>query len=336
MKVFVCFSSKNKSEAFEGIRFRKTLKGECEENDISWTSSQWSTLDLAHFICINDFSKLNDSKLDGIKTVVSPFYCENNPLTSYLRFGKNKGVTIPKRKIKFLNSADLVLVPNLELKKIAFSCGVKSRIEILPNAINLSRFKKNKGEEDVFVRYFRIRPYEKIITCTGSYKDKRKVKSLYEIASYCPGYKFIFFGIKKSKLSSSYRKVKGVLKPKNVMLEHLVEDDIYRSCFLRSSFYLILGEAPDFIGTLDSFASSTQILALNEQKFNDLLKDKETCFLFKNEKEIIDYLDSVYHENLNNTIIAGSEMAKKHSLAKVGAILKGYYLSLLEREREND
>lgn len=335
MKVFVCFSPKNKSETFEGIRFRKTLKGECEENDISWTSSQWSTFDLAHFISASDFNKLNDSKLDGVKTIVSAFYCENNPLTSYLSFDPKRKFTISKRKIKFLNSADLILVPNEELKKIAVYCGVNSRIEVLPYAVNLSRFEKNKDVEDIFVRYFSIRPYEKIITCTGSYKDKKKLKSLYEIASFCPGYKFIFFGIKKSKFFSSYVKVKGVLKPKNVVLEHLVEDDIYRSCLLRSSFYLILGESPDFVGTLDSFASSTQVIALGEQKLNDLLKDKETCFIFKNEKEIVDYLDYVYRENSNNTIIAGSKMAKKYSIAKVGAVLKGYYLSLLEKEKEN-
>lgn len=333
MKVFIHFQNKNNQQAFEGVRMRKTLKGECESVGIDWVSSQWQSPNLATFISCLDINKLNDAKLDNIKTVVCCFYCEHDKNAAFLK--KRRGVyLLSKKKLRFLNASDLVLVPNEPLKELAIRLGVKSRIEVLPFCLTQSKFDKRNNEKDIFPRYFSIREDEKVVICTGSFRDKAKLSSLYKIASSCPDYRFFFFGTNMGKWLT-YSKVKGIAKPKNVSLESLVVDDIYRSALLRASVYLVLDDVPDVIGTMDAFSASCQVICLGKQPLSDLLIDGKTCFIFKNEEKISSFLEMVYQEKANNTIILTSSLAKKYSLAKGGEILKGYYSSLLEKEKEN-
>lgn len=312
---------------------RKTLKGECESVGIDWVDSQWQSPNLATFISCSDVNKLNDAKLDNIKTVVCCFYCEHDKGASFLK--KKRGVySLSKKKLKFLNASDLVLVPNEPLKELAIKLGVKNRIEVFPFCLAQSKFDKRNNDKDIFPRYFSIREEEKVAICTGSFKDKAKLSSLYRIASSCPDYRFFFFGTDMGKWLT-YLKVKGIARPKNVSLESLVVDDIYRSALLRASIYLILDDTPDVIGTMDAFSASCQVVCLGKQPFSDLLIDKKTCYMFENEEKISSFLEMMYQEKANNTIILTSSLAKKYSLAKGGEILEGYYLSLLEKEKEN-
>ena len=79
----------------------------------------------------------------------------------------------------------------------------------------------------------------------------------------------------------SYSKIKGVSKPKNVSLESLVADDIYRSALLRASIYLVLDDIPDVIGVMDAFSASCQVVCLGKQPLDDLLIDQKTCYMFE-------------------------------------------------------
>ncbi len=333
MKVYIHFKNKNNQQAFEGVRMRKTLKGECESVGIAWVDSQWQSPNLATFISYSDINKLNDCKLDGVKTVVCCFYSERDEKASFLK--KKGGVyQLDKKKTKFLNASDLVLVPNEILKEFALTHGVKTRVEVLPFCLTQSKFDKRNNDKEIFPRYFSIRENEKVAICTGSFKDKEKLSSLYRIASSCPSYRFFFFGTDMGKWLS-YSKIKGVSKPKNVSLESLVADDIYRSALLRASIYLVLDDIPDVIGVMDAFSASCQVVCLGKQPLNDLLIDQKTCYMFEKEEKISNFLELMYQEKTNNTIIQSLSLARKYSLAKGGEILKGYYLSLLEKEKEN-
>lgn len=327
MKVFIHYKPRNAADSFEGTRLRKTLKGACELVDVPWVDTPQDGVVIAHFLSPVDSLLLKSQKDLGVKTVVSAFYAEDDPNASFLK-GRTE-LRITNRALDFLNEADLVLVPDHRMKGFASLSGVTSRIEILEPAVRMNRFSNTAIEKPIFLRYFGIKPETKTVVATGSYRDKKTLNLIKNVAKACPNLQFYFFGAKS--IINAITLTKKTNRPKNLHFMDLVQDDIYRSALMNSVAYISNDSVrPDPIGPLEAFASKTQVVAFTSIHPNPLLKEGESCFFFDNAEEMGKYLASLNSPFCKSTIEPAYAIAKAHNLVSYGQNLKGYYEALLQ------
>ena len=329
MKVFIPYTSRKATEAFEGSRLRKTLKGACEVADISWVDSPRDKVDVAHFLSPSDHALLKDKKKEGVPCVVSAFYAEDDPLASFLTHSSKPKPTA--RALAILNDADLVLVPSQRMKQFAIDSGVTARIEVLEPAVRINRFSNTATEARIFRRYFYVRPEEKIVVATGNYYDKKAFNLIKKTVKACPNLSFYFFGA--TDRLGFFRFIRGFGRPQNLHFLSIVQDDIYRSALMNSMAYIATeSNRPNAIGPMEAFASKTQVVAFESARSNPLLVEKESCYFFQTPEEMGKYLSSLNSGIAESTINSAYAIAKSHSLVHHGTKLKQFYESLIKED----
>lgn len=335
MKVFIHYKPKNAADAFEGTRLRKTLKGACEVVDVSWVDTPQEEVCIAHFLSPHDLPLLRSQKEQGIPTVVSAFYAEDDPGASFL--AGNKGLNISKKGLAMMNEANLVLVPDEKLAAIAKEQGVKSRIEVLEPAVRMNRFSDTATEKKIFRRYYGIRPDVKTVVATGSYGDKTTLNLFKSVAEACPNLEFYFFGaMVDGDVLNIAKRVMRVRRSPNVHLKDIVQDDVYRSALMNSIAYISNDSIrPDPIAPIEAFAAKTQVVAFTHPNPSPILVEGKTCFFFKTPEGMARYLDSLNSDGAKSTITSAFAVAKAHNLVSYGRKLKEYYEALLQENHHD-
>ena len=335
MRVFIHYSPKRHRDTFEGSRLRKTLKGACELLGIHWLDFPSSPADVAHFISPNDYSLLKQKKKQGIPTIVSCGYAENDPSAIFFNEDMLGNLFLTRAGKKMLLSADAVTVPSEPIKKILIRNGISTPIEVIEPAVNMERFAKTATERDIFLHYFRIHSGTKTVVATGSYNDRKSISLMKKVAEKTPDLEFYFFG--SSSILDPLSLVKSAhsrRKANNLHFCSLVQDDIYRSALMSSIAYIANGSAkPEAIALLEAFASKTQVVGLSKVGKNPLMINKETCFLFPDADSMAAYLNSFYKGKAKDTIMAAYDIARSHSLLNLGKELQSLYTKLIENKK---
>lgn len=331
MKVCVHYPSKRREDAFEGARLRKTLKGACEAMGVFWEEEPSSTTDIAHFLSPLDLHAFLSCRKKGIKTVVSCFYCENDPSASFLT-GKD-AKDICKNGVRMMREADAVLVPTEEFAGKVRSLRKKDDVVVMPPGVNLGRFSSKMAESDIFIRYFRIPADERFAVCLGSYDDKRTLDSLRKLAFLAPKMTFYFFGTKKGFPARLILPSLAKKAPGNLHFQPIVEDDVYRSALMHCCCYLLLDdEHPDQMGLLDAFASGAEVVGIGQQTVNPILQNGVNSLLFRDEEGAAKALSRLYLEQDKAIIMAGYGIAESCALPLFAKQLFSVYEKTLKKE----
>ena len=332
MKVLIRYQPKHNRETYEGVRLRKTLKGECELAGISWVSNAKTKPDIAHFISPRDLLLLRKMKRTGVKCIVSAFYCENDPYACFLNRKNPQNPIISKKALAICNEADLVLVPNEFFYDFAKNQKITSEIRVFSPSVDLSRFQVFPGEEKIFPRYFRVRPNQAVVIGSGSYGDNASVSRFKKIASLCPNIEFYFFGSGTGPLTVLWDKI-GRLNRKATPNCHFVpaaHDDIYRSAIYRSIARLSLSDpAHESLGVLDAFAAKLQVVAYGDRPFSNWIKADVTAKVFQTEEQIAAYLEEFFQGKAEMTIMGGYQIAYERRIENGASKLKIIYESIL-------
>jgi 1,2-diacylglycerol-3-alpha-glucose alpha-1,2-glucosyltransferase len=330
MRVLIYFEqNKRNKNLYEGARVRKSLKGACELNKLSYTSDPHEPYDIAHFVSVKDEEVINAALIRKIPVVISALMCENDPDAAMLN-QKGEVPTIKPRALRILNRVTLILVPTEAGRAILKHSGVETPIRVLSEGVNLARFDRTKTlETQIFPRYFRLEKGRKLVISTGEYKENAGLADLVAIARKRPDTEFFFFG-RKPKIFMS-RKVHKVLvgAPKNCHFQDLVEDDVYRSALMNADAYLIPGYAKaGTVTILDAMAARCQIIAREDAVYNDMFINKKDAYVCKTSMELEKKLGAWLDGNLESTVDSAFANAKSVDLKKIGSVLKDIYDSL--------
>lgn len=331
MKVYIYFSSSPLLMSFEGSRLRKNLKGMCESAHVTWVDSPFSSPDVSHFIAPRDIKRLLKAKQAGSKTVVSAFYCEHDPEARMLFVGEDGSKRLKKKAAKFLNAADLVLVPAEKAREFCKENGITSRIEVLEPTINSYLFSETEIEKSAGLRYFGIRDGEKVCVALGSFSNKTSLDKFFDLAKRLPKMRFFYFGPRMHRVSPAYF-FASLRAPKNCQVQTLDSGDLFRSLLTASLCYAIVDPAPDMTAALEAFACSSQVVVIGENAVSDLFADLNPCAEFKTVGEAAAYIDALYNGKANESIIAASRLARSFTTARQADKLIGYYKSLFQKE----
>ena len=330
MKVLVSFKVNKKYDNFEGSRMRKTIKGALEILNIPYTDSLVDYYDVAHLISPEQDGELNEIVDGGAPVVVSALYTEDDPVASYLQMDKatKKSVLTPKA-FKFLNKADLVLVPCEKAKDLLIESGITSPIEICSAGVNMSRFDFSKNEEkEIFYRYYREDKNKKLVIAVGEYKGRMEgLSSFIGAARKSPNAIFYYIG-KVTTRNKLNLKLNNIINgaPKNVKFVDVPPDDIYRSALLNADVFMIPGyKVTGVTSIVEAMAAKTQIIARKSTVLGGVLEDGVTAHLAEFSETLAsltrDYLDG----KIKPTTTQAYQQVSKHTLEAFGDELNKCY-----------
>ena len=333
MKILVSFQPNKKASDFEGARMRKTIKGSLEVLNIEYTTSIVDKYDIMHLISVEDDSKANDAKESNIPLVISALYCEDDSLANYIDYKNkdgNRTLSLKPKGLKFLNKANVVMVPSNNAKEFLMENGVKSDIQVVPYGVNISRFDfSREDEKDIFYRYFRENRSKRLVVAMGEYDNNMDgIHSFINAAKKCPDVLFYYIGRES---------VPGILKsfkmsrliassPKNVKFHGIIPDDVYRSALMNADIFMLPGyKVSGIVSLYDAMAAKCQLIVREQAVFADLLEDGKTAYLAKYSETLTSLTKDYFQGKLKPTIEKAYEEVSKHTLETLGNDLKWVY-----------
>ena len=337
MKALVYYEPSKKSYIFEGDRLRKTIKGALELNDVEHTSNLIDAFNVVHLISPEDEKVLLDAKEYKIPVVVSALYTEDDPNASYLEeiVTDNNKLTILKPKaIKFLNEADLVLVPCEEAKQLFIDKGITTNIKVSSLGLNLSRFDFSRDDEkEIFYRYFREDKNKRLVLAIGEYNSIDGVTAIINAAKKNPETLFYYLG--RDEKAKRGLKVKHIIKnaPANLKFKGVLPDDVYRSALMNADVFMLTGyKTSGTLSIAEAMAAKCQIIVRKTTMFEELIKNKETGYVAEYSETLTSLVDEYLKGDIQPTIANAYTEAHKHNLTTFGKELIEQYNLLLENK----
>ena len=309
---------------------RKSIKGALELFNIPYTDSEIDYYDVAHLISPGDESNINEIFDSGAPVVVSALYTEDDPVATYLEMdSKSKKSVLTPKALKFLNRADLVLVPCPKAAELLKENGVTVPIEACMPGVNMSRFDFSKEEEkEIFYRYYREDKNKKLVIAVGEYKGRMEgINSFISAARKSPKAMFYYIGktTARNKLNIKLNRLFNSA-PKNVKFVDVPPDDIYRSALLNADVFMIPGyKVAGVTSIVEAMAAKTQIIARKSTVFDGILEDGVTAHLAEFSETLAsltrDYLDG----KIKPTKVTAYQKICNHTLQSFGDELNKHY-----------
>ncbi len=335
MKILMSFQPNKKAPDFEGVRLRKTIKGALEMAEVDYTTSVVEKYDAVHLITPDDENKLNDAKENHVPVIVSALYCESDPVASYLEYKSKDGVRhvrLSDKGLRFLNKADLVLVPSLKARDFLVDSGVTTDISISQPGLNVSRYDFSREEEkNLFFRYFREDPKKRLVVAVGEYDiNMDGINAYVNAAKKCPDVLFYYVGREIVPGIYTSPKIKKLISsaPKNLKFTTVMPDDIYRSALLNAEVFVVPGYRPTgAMSIVDAMGAKCQIIARKQAVFTDLVVDGKTGYLGEYSETISSLIRDYLEGKLKPTIEDAHKLiSEKNNLKVVGEQLKWFYV----------
>ena len=334
MKVLVHFQPSQLNDDFEGARLRKTIKGSLEVNGIIHTNTLMDDFDVAHFVYIEDENVVSELAERNIPFVVSALYCEDDPSASYLEYKNKDGsrsITLKPKAIKFLEKANLILVPNNSAKQILVEAGLTNRIEVCPPGVNFARFDFSRDDEkELFYRYFACERDKKIVVAIGdtSLDGLNVIVSASKVVEDVNFYYLVKHEKGKRQSWKNKRTIKKL--PRNVVYSDMVPDDIYRSILINANVYLHPGYKPaGLISVFEGMAAKCQLIMRKQEMIDEVAIDRETAYVASYSETLVGIIKDYFEGKLKPTIDKAYKQVSKHDFKIFGEKLIDYYKELI-------
>lgn len=332
MKIFVSGNIKHIYDNFEGARVRKTIKGALEMNEIPYTTSTLDYFDVAHLVAPDSEKKIQDIQENGAPVVVSALYAEDDPSCSYIepyKKEKNQELKLSAKAIKFLNKADLILVPVESNIRFLQANGIVTPIKAVFPGVNLSRFDFSRDDEkEIFYRYYREDKDKKLVIAIGEYDSSMEgISSFINAARKTPSAAFYYIGrvTRYTKMSLKIKKLFST-SPSNVHFIDVPPDDVYRSALLNASVLMVPGYKPVGVTMIgEAMAAKTQIIARKCAIYNGLLEDGVTAHLAEFSETLSSLTRDFIEGKIKPTTQEAYEVISNHTLTKYGKELEEQY-----------
>ena len=334
MKVLVRFQVNPKNDNFEGARLRKTIKSALEMNNIPYADSLMDNFDIAHFVYIESDNVIDELKERHIPIIVSALYCENDPCASYLEYKNKNGersYSLKAKAIKFLEKADLILVPNEAAKAILLEAGVNNHIEVCPLGVNFTRFDFSRDDEkDIFYRYFSCDKDKKVVVSIGN-AYLEGLGTMVKAAKECKNANFYYFyKPEKVRLNKEDKKILKNL-PNNIFISNLVADDIYRSALINADMCLFLTYHPvGAITVSEAMAAKCQLVVREQALLKDNAIDQKTAYVASYSETLTELIKEYLNKQLKPTIDEAYKLVRENDINAFGKKLSNIYQGLVK------
>lgn len=162
-----------------------------EEQGVEVTVNSFEPADITHVHTVGPYSLTHLMRDE--KTVVSAHVIPDS-FKGSLILNKYWGAGAESYLRFFYNKADVVLAVAPKVKDELQSIGVKSRIEVFPNPIDTSLFKKDEKLKKEIRKKHNFLPGDFIVLGVGQLQTRKGVEDFIETAKKLPKIKFVWIG----------------------------------------------------------------------------------------------------------------------------------------------
>ena len=232
-------------------------------------------------------------------------------------------------------TSDVIITPSEYSKRLLLSYGIRKRIEVVSNGIDLDFFDKKKADRGSFRRKYGYSDNDKIIMSVGLTINRKGVEDFVELARRMPEYKFIWFG--ETDLNTVPAKTRKAVLTKlpNLKFARYAKRcalrDAYGSCDL---FLFPSKEETEGIVVLEALAMEIPVLLRDIPVYSDWLKDGESVYKAEDVDSFEASARSILEGESKSLVLEGKKIAEDRSIDKVGARLGKVYRSVLASARE--
>ena len=284
MKVFLSKNFITNSPKYILFRLHRDYSAIYYINGIDVTKHIGGNYDFAHFLSIKEKKDIYYVKDKLNKKVVVNYFVDKHLSTKQ---GISE-VIIPVEEKKILEKCDLIIVSCQVDKMILVANGITTHIEVVTPPVKEEKFTTISDlEKNSFFKYGGLVKNDQIGLALVNYKNVKDIEDLIYIAGELKQYKFFVFGPKLKKLGSW--KIKGLIKkaPTNLKFKSYVDEDIFKSAMLLSSFFIVTRELEgELITILEAMVTKTPIFTFHSHFTGDVLNDNVNCIHALNKEEM--------------------------------------------------
>lgn len=327
MKIYLCNKIKPNINYY-GYRLLRDLNHLYFLRGVDITNDIDSKFDYAHFVDISQKKEIYYVR-DVLKKKVAVDYFVNK------RKNKNIGlseIVIPLEDKKILNKCNLIIVSCNADKMILLANDIKTPIEVMPLPVNEERFTHVSDlEKNSFFQYAGLLKGERFALSTTNYKDLKDIKNLVEIAEKVKNVRFFVFGPKRG-IFNTPLSIKNAIDsaPSNIVFKTFVDEDIFKSAMLLSSFFIATSNADlEILTVLEAMITKTQIFTFTSHYMGDVLIDNRNCLCGYSSSEVVNLINK-FLQNEISTVDQAYQYAKKHSYQECSEILEKILLNYVE------
>jgi 1,2-diacylglycerol 3-alpha-glucosyltransferase len=192
--------------------------------------------------------------------------------------------------VPLCNKSDLILAPTNYVKNLLLSYGIKSKIRLLPLAIDLKLPEFNPKTVALLKKGLNIDPNDKIILYTGRITPEKNIQTLINafrmISSVCPSYHLVLVGGGEIEKYKSLAINFEIPQEKITFVGEVKRENIFEYYFMADIFLFasLTDNTPRTI--LEAMATDTIVVAVDAGGVGDLIKNNVTGYLVKNNNDV--------------------------------------------------
>ena len=335
MKVLLYFEMHEALKTSGIGRARKHQTAALISNGMEVTYDPRDSYDLAHINTYgtNSFLLLKRCLKKGIPVIVHGHSTIEDFKESFLAYKAIEPIFACQIK-KMYGNAPMIITPTPHSKRNIENYHLCSNIKAISNGIILEEYAYDQKKVDDFKKEFGIKDDEKFVMGVGFPFVRKGYVDFMEVARKFPNIKFIWFG-NLQRIAMSLEVKKAIRnKPKNVILPGYVDGRLIQGAYLSAScMFFPSYEENEGIVVLEALASKCPLLVRDIDTFNPWLKKDIDCRMGKNNEDFVEILDKLLKEGEDPKVLEnGYQVAKDHSIEKIGSQLKDAYLEAIEEQ----
>lgn len=224
------------------------------------------------------------------------------------------------------NTGDMIVTPTNYSKCLLKSYGIKKRIEVVSNGIDLNYYDRNNVKRETFRRKYGYGEKEKIIMSVGLTIDRKGVEDFVKLAKRMPEYQFIWFG--ETNLYTVPQKIKRVVQTKLDNLQfagYAKKEDLreaYGSCDL---FLFPSKEETEGIVVLEALAMKIPVLLRDIPVYRDWLQTNVEVYKADNVEGFEKRAKQILEKEIPSLVEEGHKAVEAKNILKVGEQLRNIY-----------
>lgn len=230
------------------------------------------------------------------------------------------------------NTGTMIVTPTEYSKKLLQTYGIRKRIEVVSNGVDLKFFDRSNVERMSFRRKYGYSEDQKIVMSVGLTIERKGVSDFVELARRMPEYQFIWFG--ETNLNTVPLKTRKAVCTKlpNLRFAGYAKPDELREAYGSCDLFLFASkEETEGIVVLEALAMKLPVLLRKIPVYEDWLVENRDVYKAGGTDEFEQKIRRILNKRAADLTEAGYQAVKKRSIEKIGMRLGMIYNECLEK-----